>query len=367
LVVFILELLIRVLAGGTSILKSGWFRFDAVLVAIGVISSWVIEPIVLNVMASDGSVFLDILSQVLILRVLRLLRLVRALRLFEQFQEMWKLANGLMCSLRTVLSACVLIVLTVYIFACLGIEVITRNEFLLEDPETAALIQSHFSSLQMIMLTLIQFANADSIGAVYKPIVERAWHLIFYFGFVWLVVTIKLMNLITAVIVDKARSQGDSDRDLQLAMKRKRWRILEPHIRDVFRELDQYNAGELTLSDFRSGLDSMKAAYKKSLPADLRRILDSDQLVDLYQYLDIDGSGSLGEKEFTDGIFTLVLQSVPIETTQMLHLLRSNSDALQRIQRKMPTPSCRPSTEDRREIRPRSAQPEGVAYAAASE
>jgi len=374
LVVFIFELFIRAFGDGSSILKSGWFRFDAVLVAIGVISSWVIEPIVWNVLASDGyrasvteEQFLDILSQVLILRVLRLLRLVRALRLFEQFQEMWKLANGLVCSLRTVLSACVLIVLTVYIFACLGIELITRNQLLLEDPETAALIQSHIPSIQITMLTLIQFCNADSIGAVYRPLVERASHLVIYFGFVWLVVTIKLMNLITAVIVDKAISQGDVDRDLELAVKRKRWRILEPYIRDIFMELDQYNAGELSLSDFRSGLDSMKAAYKKSLPADLRKILDSDQLVELYEYLDVDGSGAVDEKEFTDGIFTLVLQSVPIETTQMLHLLRSNSDMLQRIQRKMPSPSCgQSSMEGSRENRPRSAQPEGLAYAAAS-
>jgi hypothetical protein len=203
---------------------------------------------------------------------------------------------------------------------------------------------------------------------VYKPIVERAWHLIFYFGFVWLVVTIKLMNLITAVIVDKAIAQGDVDRDLELAMKRKRWRLLEPRIREIFRELDQYHAGELSLSDFRTGLDRMKAAYKKSLPADLRKILDSDQLVELYEYLDVDGSGAIDEKEFTDGIFTLVLQSIPIETTQMLHLLRSNSDMLQRIQWKMPTASLRQSqtpTGDSRESRRRAARPEGVAHAAA--
>ncbi|CAK0891736.1 unnamed protein product, partial [Prorocentrum cordatum] len=341
LVVFILELLIRVFGDGSSILKSGWFRFDASLVALGVISAWVIEPIVLNVMASDGSVFIDVLSKVLILRVLRLLRLVRALRLFEQFQEMWKLANGLVCSLRTVLSACVMIVLTIYIFACLGIELITKNKFLLEDPETAALIQSHFPSLQMTMLTLVQFANADSIADVYKPIVEKSWHLIFYFGFVWLVVTIKLMNLITAVI--SRLRQGDVDRDLELAMKRKRWRVLEPVIRDTYRELDQNATGELSLSAFRYGLDNMKTAYKKSLPIDLRKILDSDQLVELYEYLDVDRSGAIDEKEFTDGIFTLMLQSIPIETTQMLHMLRSNTEALQRIQRRLPGPGQSPT------------------------
>jgi hypothetical protein len=315
---------------------------------MGVTSSWVIEPILLNTMRQDGSVFLDILSQVLILRVLRLIRLVRALRLFEQFQEMWKLVHGLIGSLRTVLSACLLIVMTVYIFACLGIEIITRNSILLDDPVTAALIQSHFPSLQVTMLTLAQFANADSIAQVYIPIVTRAWHLIFYFGFVWLVVTIKLMNLVTAVIVDQAITHGNEDRELQMTMKRKRWMELEPQIRLVFQELDLLASGELSVKDVRDGLDGMGSAFKKRLPADLKGILDSEQLVELYDYLDSDGSGGIDEAEFVNGIFSLMFQSVPIETTQMLHLLRSNSEALHKIQRRIPSPSQRqPGTSHR--------------------
>merc|ERR1712194_527795 len=90
LAAFVLELGMRAIAEGRASWKSGWFRFDSILVAIGVMSTWGIEPIVLNHMSQDGSLFLDILSQVLILRILRLLRLVRAVRLFEQFQEMWK-------------------------------------------------------------------------------------------------------------------------------------------------------------------------------------------------------------------------------------------------------------------------------------
>jgi len=267
---------------------------------------------------------------------LRLIRLVRALRLFQQFQEMWKIANGFLAAFRTVLSACLLILLTVYVFACLAIELITRNSSLRQDPVTAQVIHTHFPSLQVTMLTLVQFANTDSIAAVYKPIVERAWHLVFFFGLVWLIVTIMAWNLITALIVDAAIVQGDSDREFELAMKRKRLRALEPIMKALFQELDKRGNGHLSLSEFRSGLESMEATTMKHLPADLRNILESDQLIEVCECLDSDGSGAIDETEFIDGIFSLVLQSVPIETTQMLQLLRTQSDVLQRIQRKLP-------------------------------
>jgi len=331
-----LELLIHAVADGMGVLQSGWFRFDTILVVIGVICSWVIEPVILAILDDDGSAIIDILSLVLVLRLLRLIRLVRALRLFQQFREMWKVASGFMAAFRTVLSACILIVLTVYVFACLGIELITKNSSLREDPETAKLIQSHFSSLQVTMLTLVQFANTDSIAAVYRPIVERAWYLVFYVGSVWLVVTIMAWNLITALIVDTAIVQGENDREFDLAIKRKRLRALEPIMKAIFQEIDKFGDGKISLSDFRSGLEGIDKATMQHLQPDLRSILESDQLVEVCDYLDADGSGAIDETEFIDGVFSLVLQSVPIETTQILQLLRSHSDLLRRIQRKMP-------------------------------
>eukprot|EP00959_Pyramimonas_sp_CCMP1952_P323139 6761872-Pyramimonas_sp.AAC.1 len=84
------------------------------------------------------------------------------------------------------------------------------------DPVTAEVIQDHFRSLPVAMFTLVQFATADSIASVYMPIVTKAWYMGVYFGFVWLIVTIKLMNLITAVIVDNAITQADEDREMDL-------------------------------------------------------------------------------------------------------------------------------------------------------
>eukprot|EP00959_Pyramimonas_sp_CCMP1952_P037219 778674-Pyramimonas_sp.AAC.1 len=57
-------------------------------------------------------------------------------------------------------------------------------------------------------------------------------------------------NLITALIVDAAIVQGDSDREFELAMKRKRLRALEPIMKALFQELDKRGNGHLSLSEF---------------------------------------------------------------------------------------------------------------------
>ncbi|CAK0869048.1 unnamed protein product [Prorocentrum cordatum] len=334
--IFIVELVIRVLADGLGNFRSKWFRFDFILVMMGVFSTWVVHPIVESTSDdAEGRLLLDIMSKVLVLRILRLTRLVRALRIFEQFQEMWKLANGLLRSFRTVMSACIMILLTVFVFACLGVELIFQDSSLMGDPVTADVIQDHFRSLPVAMFTLVQFANADSIASVYMPIVTKAWYMGVYFGFVWLIVTIKLMNLITAVIVDNAITQADEDREMDLIVRRGKLRDLEPHVEEVFQTLtEKAGTKNLSLKDFRSGLeDMMQAHVLRDLPPELRKVLASDQIVDVCSYLDADRSGEIDQGEFVDGIFNLMLQSVPVETTQMLQMLRSQGDAMRHIER----------------------------------
>eukprot|EP00438_Fugacium_kawagutii_P027996 Skav202947 [mRNA] locus=scaffold422:471720:476784:+ [translate_table: standard] len=67
---------------------------------------------------------------------LRILRLLRALRALQYFRTVWRLVHGLLNSGNAMLSTCLLIVLTLYIGACLGIEMITKDEFLILHEET---------------------------------------------------------------------------------------------------------------------------------------------------------------------------------------------------------------------------------------
>jgi voltage-gated sodium channel len=336
LAVFVLELILRAIAGGLRTWRNEWFRFDLFLVSVGMVSSWLVEP-VLRVVGdtSSNSAALDGVSGLIVLRVLRLLRLARALRVFRQFREMWKLVSGLLASLRTVLSACALLLGAVYVFACVGLDVITKNQDLLDDQETNDLIQSHFSSLHVTILTLFRFTNSDGMVDTYTPLVKRSWPLVFYFGSLWLVVTVCLMNLVTAVIVDKAIVQGGMDRELQKADLRKKMAKYTPYLYSIFSEMDSSGRGELQFRDIQDGIAAMDRKVINDLPEELQKILISDQLVDLFEFLDADDSGTVDQQEFLHGISHLLstesLHSVPIETTQALHLLRSQSKVLEII------------------------------------
>merc|ERR1740129_1198453 len=118
LVIYVIELTLRTFAYGWENLKDNWFLVDLVLVTVGCAYTWIIEPI------ADDSHFLQ---QILLLRTLRLLRLLRALRHVPFLKDAWALVHGLLTSTRTMLSTLAMLMLMLYIFACIGLELITKD------------------------------------------------------------------------------------------------------------------------------------------------------------------------------------------------------------------------------------------------
>merc|ERR1719316_283315 len=103
--------------------------------------------------------------------------------------------------------------LILYIFAVIGCEMIKDSDFKEKDVDFKDLVEEKFPDLLTIMLTLVAFVTCDSISAVYEPMIKVDWKLIFYFIPFILVVSIALMNLVTAVIVESAIQQGAVDRE----------------------------------------------------------------------------------------------------------------------------------------------------------
>ncbi|CAK0849513.1 unnamed protein product, partial [Prorocentrum cordatum] len=122
LTVYVLELLIRTVGDWEECLHSMWFRLDFILVVVGVLSTWVLEPLL------RVSIAADVLDKVLVIRIVRLIRLVRTLRFLKFMQPLWKLVSGLLGSNRTVTSAGVLLFGAIYVFACAGVALLGQDE-----------------------------------------------------------------------------------------------------------------------------------------------------------------------------------------------------------------------------------------------
>ena len=155
--IYTVEISLRLFAGGCTLFKSSWFLLDFALVCVGIIAL-VVAPIL-----GRGKIFGVELEQVLVVRGLRLLRLARALRMVGHFKVIWRLVYGILTAGHTMLSVTCLVMLWLFIFGCVAVEVITKDATLRSNPETEAVVQDSFGNLPRSILTLLQFVTMDSI------------------------------------------------------------------------------------------------------------------------------------------------------------------------------------------------------------
>jgi len=337
LVAYILELSIRLLADWQECLQNSWFQMDIVLVMIGVVTVWVLEPLLLM----RGAI--GMLDKVLVVRVLRLLRLVRTLRFLKFMQPLWKLVQSLLRAHGSVTAAGMLLFGAIYVFACAGVAVIGVDEELLADPVVGHIVEDRFRSIPVLMLTLLEFVHSDGAAQIYHPLLRTKPWLLFYFLPILLVVPIALMNLITAVIVNHVIKVSSRDTELERVQLRGRLEALIPILNSLFRQFDSEGQGYIRWAD----LDSARmGAPQTPLPAEVLHALKSYKLEDFFKLLDADGSGMITQAEWVDGMCCLVLEEMPIENLQVLHMLYRQANDLEELKSAL-LPRC-PVPESRR-------------------
>eukprot|EP00927_Polykrikos_kofoidii_P066156 TRINITY_DN61803_c0_g1_i1.p1 TRINITY_DN61803_c0_g1~~TRINITY_DN61803_c0_g1_i1.p1 ORF type:complete len:761 (-),score=125.87 TRINITY_DN61803_c0_g1_i1:205-2388(-) len=320
---YVAELLLRVYVKGLVCLKDPWVAFDASLVAIGISSSWIIMPIV-----GDSEIAREI-GLLMVLRIARLLRLARALRMLASFRDLWMLVRSLLNSATTMLHVMVLLLIILYTFSCLSMEIITDNSRMSrmepEYVEFQEVVSTHFADLPQTLLTLTQFITLDSLGEIYRPLVKADWKLSIFFMALILVVSIVAMNIVTAVIVNSAVEQAMEDKDLRKAQDQLRKKRMLRDLQSLFDRLDEDNSGVLTRDE---------VAYMDPEDQELLSSLSgSCDPTELFDSLDVNGSGGVRVEEFIDGVWQNAISSAPVEIKRIdkqMSLLRKeiSSDRL---------------------------------------
>mmetsp|Transcript_41553 Transcript_41553/g.96734 ORF Transcript_41553/g.96734 Transcript_41553/m.96734 type:complete len:575 (+) Transcript_41553:68-1792(+) len=331
LVVYTVEVVIRVLAGGRSVFWDLWFLMDLALVIIGLLALVILPGI------SSFGVGMEGFEKFLVVRGLRLLRLVRALRTFRYFKIMWRLVSALLSCGQTILSTTLLIIIFLFICACVAIELIAKDDQLLHDERTKWIVEYHFTGLFKASLTFLQFATLDSIAGVYYPLIMVKPELFCFFAPMLIFISIGLMNLVTAVLVENAleqsAEQAEADKkELQESLKR-----AIPALIDVFNDLDEDHNGMLTYEELQN------VFLEDFVP---RRLMDSihvETMADFFQYLDVDASGEVSQTEFVEGLLHFYLQDVPIWTIQTLKLLKRINAQVQNLQHGKPSLHDKPA------------------------
>jgi len=309
--IYTMELILRIMAYGCAkCCRDGWFVFDACLVVVAYIGK--IIPWILGAAGEGG-----VVDQIMVVRMLRILRFVRALRVVKQFGTVWKLIRGLLTSFDVMASAFVLVILMLYIFACLGMELIGGDQDLKDNPATARFAREDFRTVSHAIMTLFQFVTLDSTAAIYIPLINAKPELGVYFLVLLLAVGIALMNLVTASIVEASLQSSELDRQEKKDRLRQEMVRSIPVLMQLFHELDVDKSGKISL-------DEVEQFDINILPPVLRDNISADNMADLFGVLDVDGAGELDMKEFVGGLLQLWLMDVPITTLQILKFSRMN-------------------------------------------
>eukprot|EP00930_Biecheleria_cincta_P102320 TRINITY_DN94015_c0_g1_i1.p1 TRINITY_DN94015_c0_g1~~TRINITY_DN94015_c0_g1_i1.p1 ORF type:complete len:606 (+),score=104.07 TRINITY_DN94015_c0_g1_i1:154-1971(+) len=314
--VYTVELVMRLFVHSWSCFRDPWFLFDFVLVFLGVISNIMLPALIFLQVVPEKPGFLD---PILVIRSFRLLRLLRAVRMLKQFQIIWRLVYGLLTSMNAMMSTLILLLLTLYVFACLGIEVITKDSELLSYDDTATVIADHFATLPLTLLTFMQFVSVDSCAAIYAPLIKRKPALMLFFLVLMLVVPIALMNLVTAVLVEGALENSANEKH-QLKHETEDELISAlPILEQIFNNLDHDGDGLLTEME-------VKTVPPDLLPTELFEKGPVRNMEELFFMLDVEGRGWMAKDEFLDGLVSIFVRNVPIETVQILKLLWGITD-----------------------------------------
>uniref|UniRef100_A0A7S4RIE2 EF-hand domain-containing protein n=1 Tax=Alexandrium monilatum TaxID=311494 RepID=A0A7S4RIE2_9DINO len=325
LAVYLLEICLRLLAVGRACFWDSWFLFDLLLVMGGCVASWVLTPIYAG--NGPGDQNRQVLSQLMVFRICRLLRLLRAMRMVKKFRSMWRLVYGLLTSFNTMITTLSLVGLVLYTFACLGIEMITKDPNLRESasPEVRRIVDTFFTDLFVTQMFLFQFVTLDSVAAVYMPLIKEKPILAIYFLSILLVVSISLMNLVMAKIVEGALDAAHHDHEMERQQRKESIRAIVPVLKDIFARMDQDGSGHVELRE-------LQVLGMTQVPEELAPLVMMDSMVELFEILDVDNSGTVSQDEFIEGMLSMHISEVPLQQVQMLQMMRALRDKVSFIE-----------------------------------
>lgn len=175
LLIFTIELLLRLYVYKSNFFKDGWSVFDTTIIFI----AWL--P------ATGG------------LSVLRALRILRILRLVSVVPSLRKVVTGLVCALPGMGSIVMLLALVYYIFAVMGVNLFGEA------------FPQWFGSLSNSAYTLFQVMTLESWSmGIVRPIMEVFPYAWIYFVLFIVCTTFTVLNLFVGIIVSAMTAEGEA-------------------------------------------------------------------------------------------------------------------------------------------------------------
>jgi voltage-gated sodium channel len=202
-VVYVFELSCKMYAFGRYFWFSNWNVFDFLVTGITILSDFA-EYVV------DGQTAKNMRTLAPVIRLLRLLRLT------NMFAGLRSLAGAFIGSLGALGWIMVFVMIWFFICSCLTTILIGRKDFFPDsstsNPADAPRIRNMFRTVPCSMYTLFEVMSMEGWVGVVRPISRTQPALVFFFFVFIFIAAFFLLNLVTAVVVDRtvqAQEEGE--------------------------------------------------------------------------------------------------------------------------------------------------------------
>jgi len=296
---FTLELILRIVAEGRSFVSRknaqfGWNIFDSALVVFSY----------LELLTSFLGVSFIKTNVTRLLRLSRLVRAMRLIRIIRFFSELRVMVLAIGSSLRLLLWASCLLMMLMYLFAVMFVQIVENELASAGDPvHNEDELRAHWGSLSRALYTLyMSITNGMSWDAAAEPLLMISPALALAFCAYIAIALFGVLNTITGIFCEKAMQIASADEDCMMwneLDRRKRW---VRDVRRLFRSAEGGHTGRLDWDSFCNLLGDLQMQnVLKSLGVDVTAI-EPRMLFDLF---DTDGGGTVEINEFASGLMKL--------------------------------------------------------------
>lgn len=180
------------------------------------------------------------------------------------------------------------------------------------------------------MLTLFSFVTEDSVAAIYTPLILERPGLAVYFLSLVLIVSVALMNLVTAVLVEAAIKMANLDQEQQRFDTQRRLRQALPELLRAFHDSDKDGNGSLSREE-------MQKMSTQHLPVEVTHMLEEaglESIDEVFSLLDISGDEEVSYEEFLTGFLNMLAMPMSLTTFRITKMLENSFHLLDEIKRR---------------------------------
>ena len=296
LVIYTLEVSVGLVTFRKGYFEDWWNCLDIFVVVTGIGSE-----------ALSGNI------NVAYLRLLRMFRLVRTFRIFRSIRELYLLISGLFISLKAMTFGMILLLVMLGVWGIILVEFVHPTNAFITYPDCERCSRAYKTVAHTTLTLFQQVVAGDSWGTPSIRLIEERPILAIVLVMTVGTISLCVMNLILAVIVDSAAEAREND--MAEKTRRKQKQLVEQKIKllNLCAAMDQDDTGSISMDEIVKAWEVSDEFHGVMVQLGVQR----DDLVMIFKLLDTEGDGDVEYKEFVDQLYQLCTGDVRMMIANM--------------------------------------------------